>query len=410
VTRTVLALVAALALALAASAPAAAQAPDPRGASAILVQPETGDVVYSKAPDSERPVASATKLMTALLTVEEANLDDVVPAVDYDALPVESQLGLETGERMTVRDLLRGLLLESANDAAATLARHVAGSRRRFVARMNERAESLGLRHTHFANPIGLDDPDNYSSARDLVKLTLILLREPFIARTVDMPSARLRSGDEPRRIDNRNTLVARVPYIEGVKTGHTLQAGYVLVAAARRDGVRLVSAVLGAPTETARDDDTLALLAYGFDRYRSVPVVKPGQVLAQPTLEYRDESVDVVASGGARAVVRRGRRAEVDVAGVPDEIDGPLPARARVGTAIVRRDGRVVARVPLVTAAAVEEASLLQRTTDFLGGGLGLALIAALLLSTLQLALMRRRANRRRRARARRRRGTETA
>jgi D-alanyl-D-alanine carboxypeptidase (penicillin-binding protein 5/6) len=408
--RWLLAALAAL-IVLVSAAPAGAQEPQVRSAAALLVQPDTGAVVYSKAPDAERPIASATKLMTALLTIERANLDDVVPAAPYDALPVESQIGLDTGERMTVRDLLRALLLESANDAAATLARHVSGSTRRFVRQMNERARSLDLRHTRYANPIGLDDADNYSSARDLLKLTLILLREPFIARTVDMPAATLKSGERDRRIDNRNRLIAQVPYVSGVKTGHTLQAGYVLVGSATREGVRLVSAVLGAPSEALRDAETLALFDYGFGRFRSVPAVKRGEVLARPGLEYRgDESVDVVAAQSARVVVPRGREPVVQLAGVPDEIDGPLPPRARVGTAIVRRDGKVVARVPLVTAAAVEEASMLQRITDFLGSGIALVLIALLALSTLQLALMRRRRSRRRRAQSRRPRGTETA
>ena len=201
-----------------------------------------------------------------------------------------------------------------------------------------------------------------------------------------------------------------RVPFVDGVKTGHTAQAGYVLIGAGERGGVRLVSAVLGDPSEAARDDDTLALLRYGLTRYRAPVVVTRGAVLARPKLKDRDGHVDLVAARSLRVVVRRGERERVEVAGVPAELDGPLPAGARVGDAVVVRRGRAVARVPLLTRAPVAAASLGDRVTSFFGSPLTVLLVAVLAGSTLQLALMRRRATRRRRARSRRRRGTEAA
>ena len=318
--------------------------------------------------------------------------------------------GLRAGERLTVRDLLRALLLQSANDAAVTLAVDVGGSQAAFVRAMNARAAQLGLRNTHYANPVGLDERGNYSSARDLVTLARVLLRNRFFARTVDRPRATLTSGARVRRIVNRNLLVRRVPFVDGVKTGHTAQAGYVLIGAGERGGVRLVSAVLGDPSEAARDDDTLALLRYGLTRYRAPVVVTRGAVLARPKLKDRDGHVDLVAARSLRVVVRRGERERVEVAGVPAELDGPLPAGARVGDAVVVRRGRAVARVPLLTRAPVAAASLGDRVTSFFGSPLTVLLVAVLAGSTLQLALMRRRATRRRRARSRRRRGTEAA
>ncbi|HYF26151.1 MAG TPA: serine hydrolase, partial [Baekduia sp.] len=212
-----------LVAALLAAAPGPARAqerPRLKAPSAILVEPATGDIVLAKRADDRRAIASTTKLMTALVTLERASLDDVMTAVDYPAAAVESQLGLRAGERLTVRDLLRGLLLESANDAAATLAARVAGSRKAFVALMNRRARALRLRDTRFANPIGLDQEGNFSSATDLVKLTLILRRFAFFRETVDQPRATLRSGARVRTIANRNTLVREVPEVSGVKTG----------------------------------------------------------------------------------------------------------------------------------------------------------------------------------------------
>lgn len=398
-------------LALVLPAAAAAAPPTPRGDAAILVQPDTGDVVYARAADKHRPVASTTKLMTALLTLERANLDDVVPAAPYRPAPAESVAGLRTGERLTVRDLLRALLLQSANDAAVTLAVHVSGSQAAFVRAMNARARRLGLANTHYANPIGLDEQGNYSSARDLATLAERLLGNSFFARTVNRPRATLTSGAHVRRILNRNLLVRSVPMVDGVKTGHTAQARYVLVGAGARNGVRVLSVVLGEPSEAARDADSLALLRYGLGRYRSVTAARQGATLARAALKYRDGDVALTPARTLRVVLRRGERVRVRVVGAPSELDGPLAAGARVGTVVVSRRGHVVGRTPLVTEKAVAEASLTDRVTSFFGHGLTLLLVAVLALSTLQLAWMRRRATRRRRARARRqRRGTEAA
>ena len=389
----VLAILAALAVLLAAPASAPAAPPSLRADTAILVQPDTGDVVFQRNAGKRRPVASTVKLMTALLTLERANLDDVVPASPYRPLPAESVVGLRTGERMTVRDLLRALLLASANDAAVTLATHVSGSQAAFVRAMNARAKKLGLTDTRYANPIGLDEQGSYSSARDLAKLALILLRDPFFAEVVDLPRATLTSGARTRRILNRNRLVRNVPTVAGVKTGHTQQAGYVLVGAAERKGVRVISAVLGDPSENARDRDTLELLRYGLDRYQSVMAVRRGQRLGEAELKYRDGTVALVAGRSLAEVVRRGGKTTLRL-DAPEELDGPLRKGARVGTVLVQSRGRTVGRVPLVTAAAVSEASATQRVTSFFGEGLTLVLIAVLALSTLQLAAMRRRAS----------------
>ena len=403
------ALALAAALAPAASDARAAPPPSLQAKAAILVAPDTGDVVYARAADQRRPIASTTKLMTALLTLEHANLDDVDVAAPYHPLPAESVVGLRAGERLTVRDLLRALLLASANDAAETLAVDVAGSQAAFVRAMNARAARLHLRNTHYANSIGLDEQGNYSSARDLARLAEVLLRHRFFAHTVDLPRATLTSGAHVRRIVNRNTLVRRIPFVDGVKTGHTAQAGYVLVGAAERRGVRILSVVLGDPSERARDRDSLALLRYGLSRYRREVAARRGARVTSQQLKYRSGHVWLVAGATLAGVVRRDEPLRTEVR-TPGDLDGPLRAGARVGTMALVTHGRVVARVPLVTAAPVAEASLAQRVGSFFGDGLTLVLIVVLAVSTLQLALMRRRAMRRRRARSRRRRGTEAA
>lgn len=391
------------------AAPANAAAPPLRATASILVQPDTGDIVASHAVTSERPIASTTKLMTALLTLERASLSDVLVAVPYRAQPAESLVGLRAGEHMKVADLLRGLLLQSGNDAALTLATRIAGSERAFVRLMNTRAAEIGLHHTHYANPIGLDNPGNYSSAADLAALAQRLLRNKFFAETVDMPSVTLRSGLRVRRFNNRNTLVREVSWVNGVKTGHTRKAGNVLVASGRRDGVRLITVVLGEPSEGARNADSLALLQFGLRRYHSVTVLRRGQVLARPGLDYRSGHIDVVASRAVTRVLKRGERTYLRATGVPDELKGSHDAGTRVGTVLIRQRGRTVDRVALVTATAVSAASLGDRITSFFSGPAAIVLLLVALACSLQLGLMRRRATRRARARARERKRSST-
>jgi len=408
------ALVAALlsAFALAAAAPPATVAAPPRltADSAILVQPDTEDVAYRDHATSRRPIASTTKLMTALVTLENADLNDTVTAVDYHSSPVESLMGLHKGDRVTIRDLMRGLLLASGNDAATTLAVRVGGSERRFVEMMNERARELGLTDTHYANPVGLDDPDNYSSAQDLAKLALVLLQNRFFARTVDRKSATVTIDGEKRTLTNRNTLVRTVPWMNGVKTGHTSSAGYILVGSATRKGIRLVSAVLGTPSEAARDADTLALMKWGLKRYKRTTPIKRGQVVDHIKLDFRDETVPVVADKRVQGIMRRGQKPTVRVTGVPDELSGAHPRGERVGTITVTDRGRTLGQVPAVLGHAVPAAALTDKVSSALPPVWLIAGVAVVVIGSLLLALRHRRRVRRRRARSRRRGGTETA
>jgi serine-type D-Ala-D-Ala carboxypeptidase (penicillin-binding protein 5/6) len=389
---------AAAAIALASPRPAHAAQPAIRAPAAILVEPATGDVVFQRQAARERPVASTTKLMTALITLEHTKLSRVMTTVPYRGAPAESVIGLRAGERMTVADLLRGLLLASANDAAATLGARVGGSQRAFVAMMNSRARQLGLRHTHYANAIGLDDPGNYSSAEDLVKLTLILRRNAFFRQVTDLPRATLQSGAHPRTILNRNLLVRSVPEVNGVKTGHTSSAGYILVASASKADVTVISVVLDEPTEGARDADSLALLRYGLRRYHRFAPVRKGQSFASVKLAHRDERAQLVAAQTVIRTARRDERIYTRTIDVPAELDGPLPAGTRVGTIEVRWRKRTIARVPLITRTAISEASIWQRGDDLLGRTLTVVILSVVVLASLQLVLLRRRAVRRRR------------
>ncbi|MCW3015061.1 MAG: D-alanyl-D-alanine carboxypeptidase [Solirubrobacterales bacterium] len=367
---------------------------------AVLVEPATGDIVFQRQADDRRAIASTTKLMTALVVLDRLSLDDVLAQVPYSPGGAESLVGLREGERMTVRDYLRGLLLESGNDAAETLAVRTAGSRRAFVRLMNERAKQIGLKNTHFETPVGLDVGGNYSTASDLVALALVLRTNAFIRETTNRPDATLHvRGQRGRdiKVVNRNSLVRSVPFVTGVKTGHTNRAGYVLVGSATRDGVTVVSAVLGTPSEAARNKDSLALLRYGLQRYHVVSAVTKGQRLASATIRFRDgPSLGIVASRTAQRTTKRGERLFTRIVDVPKEVEGPLAKGARLGTILVRQRGKTVDRVALVASRAVPAATTTERLSDYGRRPGTLLLLATFVGGSLLLVLLRRRSARR--------------
>ncbi len=406
-TRALLATLAALILLVAGPERVLAQADDAEppqlsAAAAYAVEASTGELVAAQDEDERRSIASTTKLMTALVVREQASLDDTFTAADYQAAPVESQIGLQPGEEMTVRDLLRALMLESANDAAVTLAEGVAGSQDVFVERMNARASELGMEDTTFANAVGLDDPENLSTARDLVTLALAVREDAFLRETAGMEQATLESGERTRVVTNRNELVRETELVGGLKTGRTQAAGYVLVASGTRDGVTVVSAVLGAPSEAARQEDTLALLRYGLGLFERVTAVREADVVARVALAYREGmTVPLAADDTARHTVREGEELRSEVTGVPEEVDGPLERGAQLGTLVVRRGDDVVSRVPLVTTRAVEEAGVALRVGELLSRPMTILLLAALAVCSVSLVVLRRRVLRHQRQRA---------
>ena len=235
---------------------------------AALTELTTGQLLYKTRAFSRLPIASTTKLMTALITLEHVkHLSRVFTQNNFYASSADSQIGLVPGERMSVHDLLLALLLPSADDAAEDLAYNVGhGSVARFIGMMNARARQLGLTRTHYSTPSGLDTPGNYSTATDLLTLTrYLLLHQPWFARAVALPHALLKTGSHARYVANRNDLVGRYSWIRGVKTGHTSGAGYVLVGAGERRGIELLSVVMGTSSEYERDANTLRLLGWGL-------------------------------------------------------------------------------------------------------------------------------------------------
>jgi D-alanyl-D-alanine carboxypeptidase (penicillin-binding protein 5/6) len=374
-------------------APAAQAAPPHIDApSAIVVEATTGNVAYARNADQKRAIASTTKLMTALLALEAGGLKDVVSAGHYRAAPAESQIHLAPGEKMTEADLLRALLVYSANDAAETIAEHVAGSEAAFVRRMNRRAQQLGLKNTHYANPIGLDEAGNYSTARDLVTLTRTLRKFRFFRRTVNSTRVTLGSGRVTRTLDNRNTLLGEASWVDGVKTGHTTQAGDVLVASGSRRGVRLISAVLGEAGKAQRNADSLKLLEYGFSKYVRVRAVTNGDTVAKVPISHRPGAfLPLVASKTVHQVKLPGERFGYRTTGLPKQVEGPISYGTRIGMLEIVRDGHTVARVPLTAALEVPKVSTARKTQDALTTPWTLLVLGVLLVIAALVASRRR-------------------
>jgi D-alanyl-D-alanine carboxypeptidase (penicillin-binding protein 5/6) len=345
-------------LALAAPVSAGTRFGDVAATSFVIENAATGEVLAARAADREVPIASLTKLMTVLVTLDHARLSDVV-VVDRAASEVgESAIPLRPGDRLTVHDLIEAALIQSANNAADALALHVAGSYPAFARLMNAKAQELGLRHTHFVRPDGLDTPGHYSTARDVTTLARAAMQIPFVRQTVRKQVDVIAGGRVLRTWDD---LLATFPNLLGVKTGHTAGAGWSQVAAARGRLVTVYATILGSPDRYRRNADLSRLLIYGLSQYVAVEPVRIGRSYATVALPYGRAPVALVARQRTWRIVRIGRPL-VERVVAPAAIGLPVRKGQRLGTVTVTENGRVVARQPLVAARSVQRPGVVSR------------------------------------------------
>ncbi|UJA20649.1 D-alanyl-D-alanine carboxypeptidase [Thermoleophilia bacterium SCSIO 60948] len=373
--------------------PVAAQrtgGPDPQldAASWILLDTADDTVLASRRADERRGMASTTKLITAYVARRDLELSDVVVAPPYQAGPIESLMNLETGERISVDDLLHGLLMVSGNDAAEALAVAAAGSTPSFVGEMNAAADELGLDDTSYENPIGFDAPTHYTTAADLAELAETVLADPFLRRVVGTRQITLRGGERTRRLRNSNELLQSTSWVTGVKTGYTEQSGYVLVSSGSRRGADLLAVVMGAPSEEARDASSLELLEYGFSLYGRETAIESGERLARATVELKDQRVQLESDADVKVSAREDQEVDV-VVDAPSEVEAPIEQGQKLGTATVELDGEVVDRVALRAVAAVAAPTLLERIDGFVVGPRIVVWLLALLVLGLIVALI---------------------
>ena len=267
------------ALALVVAAPARAGAPPVNARAYVIEDARTGEILASSHAHDRLPIASITKLMTVLVTLQHHKLTDVVTVDPRAAAVGESSIELDAGEQLTVRDLIKGALIQSANDAADALALSVAPDYPSFARLMNAQAAALGLSDTHFVRPDGLDAPGEYSSAADVTKLARMLMRTRFVRETVGEETDTIAGG---RTLHTWDDLLSLYPPTFGVKTGHTNAAGWCQVAAARGRGVTVYATLLGSPARSERNVDLESLLIWGSAQFRVVPAVQTGRIYAE--------------------------------------------------------------------------------------------------------------------------------
>lgn len=345
----------------AAAGAAAAEAPDVAGRAAILVEAGTGQVLFARNPDEPLPIASTTKIMTALIAVEKGDLDDVVTVSRRASQTTGSRVFLDEGERQTLRDLLYALLLESGNDAAVAIAEHIAGSEEGFAVLMNRRARELGAANTSFHNPHGLPAAGHHSTARDLALITGEALKHPLIAEIVATRSHRIPwpAKSSMKELHNRNRLLYQGietvgAEVTGVKTGYTSEAGYCLVFSAGRDG-RILMGVILASQAGQVFTDARRLLDFGFNAYEMTELVRAGDPMGAVVKDGR--AVPLVAVRGLGYSLPRGSSAQEVSKQVElrSPIVAPISAGEFVGVARVVWKGEELGLVPLATVQSLE-------------------------------------------------------
>lgn len=314
---------------------------------AILTDGATGRVLFEKNADEKSLIASTTKIMTAILILEQCSPESPVQ-ITKEATNIEgSSLYLQEGEILSVRDLLYGLMLHSGNDAAAALARFCDGSLESFAARMNDKARQLDLKNTHFANPHGLDDGGNYSTARDMARLAAYAMENPDFRRIVSTKSITLGK----RQLVNHNRLLWQYDGAAGIKTGYTKAAGRILVSAAERNGRRLIAVTISAPNDW---NDHKQLLDYGFSAYENVPVLTAGKsVLSVPVLSGQAASVSAVPRDSFSCPLAAGEQLTVQLQ-LPPFVFAPTEAGSHAGWARILIDGHETGKQELFWAESI--------------------------------------------------------
>lgn len=342
--------------------------PDAR--SAILMEQDTGKVLYAKNADKRLPPASMTKIMTMLIIMEalaedRIKLDDRVRVSEYAASMGGSQIFLEEGEVMSVEDLLKGIAIGSANDASVALAEYIAGSVDAFVKQMNQKAKELGLKNTHFVNVTGLPAENHYSSARDMALIAKALLKYEKVTKYTGMYEDYLREDTAQKFwLVNTNRLVKFYEGVDGLKTGYTNEAKYCLTATAKRNGMRVIAVVMGAPTSKSRNSQVARLLDYAFNQYMAHQLYDRHEKIATVDVDKGVQSkAAAVTADQVSVLTKKGEKPEhiqKEIV-INSLIRAPLEKGERVGKLVIKKDGKVLSETDLIVTEDVPRAGFWQ-------------------------------------------------
>lgn len=341
---------------------------------AILMDANTGEVIYQLNEHDRLAPASITKIMTMLLGVEALNsgrisLEDKVIISNHASRMGGSQVYLEAGETQTVEDLFRAIAIRSANDAAVALAEHIAGSEEIFVKMMNDKAKALGLENTHFSNASGLPSENHYVSAYDVALMSRELLKYPIVNEWLTTYMYDLKVGKNKNSIQtmvNTNRLVKEYEGTTGVKTGSTNEAGFCISASAKRGDLELIAVVLGAKTSQIRFDEAKRMLDYGFANYESVNIGKKGDIIATlPVEKGKLFEVDIMLERDSFVLLPKGESGSIEKKIIlPDSIKSPMASGDVVGELVISLNGEEIDKVNLVVKSDVEKANLINILT----------------------------------------------
>ncbi len=320
--------------------------------SALLMEASTGTVLYENNPDEKLPLASVTKIMTTLLVMEAIDagsltLDDTAVCSEHAATMGGSQIWLEPGEEMTVDDLLKAMLIGSANDATCVLAEKIGGSEAAFIAMMNDRATELGMENSCFVNTNGLPAEGHYSSARDIAIMTRELLKHDLVFEYTTVWMDTLRGGET--QLVNTNKLIRHYEGATGLKTGYTVEAGYCISATASRNDLELIAVTLGAPSKSERFDDAKQLLDFGFINYTCVTPEMPKEYLPYDVEGGECENVNITAAEPEKLLILKGTEDKISVEmPEPKSLQAPVCKGDTVGEITVKYNGETALTVPI--------------------------------------------------------------
>jgi D-alanyl-D-alanine carboxypeptidase (penicillin-binding protein 5/6) len=362
--RTTLVAAALAASCLLAATAGAAGPPNVEARAWLVENPATGEVLASHDARYETPIASITKLMTVVVALQHLKLDDVVDVDPRAASVGQESVYLEPHQPITVSDLVKAALIQSANDAADALALATAPSFPAFASLMNAQAAALGLADSHFVRPDGLDAPGERSSARDVTRLAIVAMKIPAVRNAVRHVAATLADG---RELHTWNDLLGVVPGVFGVKTGHTDGAGWSQVAAVHGDGTTIYATILGSPSRERRNADLQALIAFGLNQYRRVDAVSRGRGYASVQLPYGRAALTLVAASPLEAVVRTGMPLTQRIV-APVALSLPVRRGQVVGKVEVYSGGRLLGSRALVASRTVAKPGVLGRIGWYTG------------------------------------------
>ncbi|GIO17149.1 D-alanyl-D-alanine carboxypeptidase DacF [Oceanobacillus oncorhynchi subsp. incaldanensis] len=338
--------------------------------SSVLIEQNTGTVLFDKDAHEQLPPASMTKIMTLLLIMEalekeEISKEDIVVVSEYAASMGGSQVFLEAGEEMSVDDLIKGIAIASGNDASVAMAEKIAGTEEEFVRAMNKKAEELALENTHFANTTGLPAADHYSSAYDMAVMTRELLHFEDITNYTSIYEDYLRQGEENEFwLVNTNKLIRSYPGADGMKTGYTNEAKYCLTATAKRDDMRVIAVVMGAETPKERNKMISGLMDYGFQSYKTEQLfAKEETVMELNKIKTDPHHFDIVTEQSVHTLQKKGQEeaAVTTEVSIQDNWEFPVKKGTVVGELTVKENDEPVYATPLIVNEDISEASVLE-------------------------------------------------